>query len=138
MSDERKMLEFEFYANRSLLRNLNSNASQSFLVPDNEHPPANATWREQMSNYLWQKPPSYRVDIPIQKCRWEADDQRILIRIEEFPDETRRVLYRRQFDGWWAGVVDTLMYRPLNIVRRHPEWTVIGLAFLIGILFFRV
>jgi hypothetical protein len=91
-----------------------------------------------MGSYLWNWPPSYKVDLPIDRVRWEADDQRVMIRIEEFPDDSRGLIYRRQFDSWWAKAINNLLNQPLQIMGRYLEVILLAAALIIGWLFFRV
>jgi hypothetical protein len=140
MPDERKTLQFEFYIKRDLLKSLNT--GQPFLIEDNTHPPPNATWWEQMGSYFWQWPPSYKVDTVMEKCRWEADDQRVLIRVEEFPDDTRKVVYRRKFEDWSANASYKSFRQPLQsimqIMEKYLELIILAATLVIGWLFFKV
>ena len=128
MPTEKKPLEFEFYTNREFLKSLNT--GRAFLEEDNTYPPPNASWQEQMSNYFRGHPPAYRADIPLQKIRWESDDQRMLVRIEEFHVETLSFQYKLKFNNWWAGIIYFFLDRPLQIFLKRPSLS-IGLVVLV-------
>lgn len=135
MPTERTQVESEFYVNRDFLRDLQL-GRQAFLARDDTYPPPAASWWEQMTNYFRGDPPAYRVNLPLKKIRWEADDQQIIVSIQELPAETLAFQYKTGFKNWLAGVIDFLLYRFWQIFMERPSLSIGLIAVVVSYLIY--